>query len=64
MKYKVEITETLQRVIELEAENEKEAVELTRVKHKAEEIVLGAEDCVEVEFASVSECSSVWNGKN
>lgn len=64
MKYHIEVTETLQRVVEVEAETAQEAECLVRDKYRDESIVLGAEDCVEVEFASVSECSPVWNGKN
>lgn len=64
MKYHIEVTETLQRVVEVEAETAQEAERLVRDKYRDESIVLGAEDCIEVGFATVSECKPVWDGKN
>lgn len=39
-KYKVEITETLQKVVEVEAENERDAILKTKEMYHNEEIVL------------------------
>lgn len=64
MKYHIEVTETLQRVVEVEAETAQEAERLVRDKYRDESIVLGAEDCIEVVFGTVGECKPVWDGKN
>jgi len=40
MKYKVQITETLQRIIEVEASNEREALLSVKEKYKKENIGL------------------------
>ncbi len=45
-KYTVEITETLCRQIEIEADTEDEAVELATEMYESADIVLGAEDFV------------------
>ena len=45
-KYTVEITETLCRQVEIEADTEDEAVELATEMYEAADIVLGAEDFV------------------
>lgn len=42
-KYYVEITETLQKVVEIEAESEEEAVDKVHVDYINENIVLGEE---------------------
>ena len=47
---KTEITETLQRTIEVEAENEEEALRKVKEMYKNEEIVLDSSDFVGVEF--------------
>ncbi len=44
MKFKVEITETLQRVVEVEAESKDEAVGIVHDKYRNEEIVLDESD--------------------
>lgn len=49
-KFVVEITETLQRCVEVEAENENEAIIAVKRKYRKEEIVLYPEDFVDVEF--------------
>lgn len=49
-KYKVEITETLQRVIEVQAQSAKDAIELIRQKYKKEEIVLSENDYISTEI--------------
>jgi len=43
-KYKIEITETLQKVIEVNAKNEEEAYEQVKKMYKNEEIVLDSSD--------------------
>ena len=45
MKYNVEITEYLTRVVEVEAENEKDAENKVWDQYINEEIVLDSEDC-------------------
>lgn len=49
-KYKVEITETLQRVIEVQAQSANDAIELIRQKYKKEEIVLSENDYISTEI--------------
>lgn len=49
-KYKVEITETLQRVIEVQAQSAKDAVELIKQKYKNQEIILSENDYVDTEI--------------
>jgi len=46
MKHKIEITEILQRVIEVEAENEDEAIILIKRAYQNENIVLDSSDYV------------------
>ena len=45
--YKFEITETLQRMVKIEAENEKEAYEIISNMYKDEEIVLSPDDFID-----------------
>lgn len=45
MKFKIEITETLQKVVEVEAENLTEAIIKTTADYKDGEIVLDYMDC-------------------
>jgi len=49
-KYKIEVEEILQRVIEVEAESFEEALEIIEKKYKKEKIVLDWEDFVDVSF--------------
>jgi hypothetical protein len=44
MKYKVEICETLQRVVEVEADDDQEAVDMVEEACNEDRICLGAED--------------------
>lgn len=48
--YKVQITETLQRIVEVEAEDMDQAIADIEWQHEIGEIVLDAEDFVGVEF--------------
>ena len=50
MKYKVNVEELLSRIVEVEAENEKEAEDKVREKYMNEDIVLDASDFQSVEY--------------
>ena len=50
MKYKVNVEELLSRIVEVEAENEKEAEEKVREMYMNEDIVLDASDLQSVEY--------------
>ena len=49
--YQVEITETLQRVVEVEADSEQDAIFMVDDKYREEEIVLDAADFIDYEIA-------------
>lgn len=55
MKYKVEYTETLQRIIEVEANSEKEAIDIAFKKYRNEEVVLDDTDYKDVEISIINE---------
>ena len=50
MKYKVEITEYLQKTIEVEADNEIDALEKVELDYYDEKIVLSADDFIDKEI--------------
>lgn len=50
MNYKVEITETLQRVVEVEAEDAESAIAIARQHYRNEEIVLDEGDYKGVDY--------------
>ena len=50
MKYIVEIVETLQKQIEVEAQNESQAISLIKEKYKNEEIILTEQDFIDYEI--------------
>ena len=50
MKYKVEITEYLQRIIEVDAKDENEAYLKVKQMYDDEEIILSADDFIEKEI--------------
>ena len=50
MKYIIEITETLQRQIEVEVQNESEVINLIKGKYKNEEIILSEQDFIDYEI--------------
>jgi hypothetical protein len=54
MKYEVEITETLQRSVEVETASAEDAERQIRAAYRAGDIVLDAEDCAGVEIVSRS----------
>lgn len=60
MKYLVEISETLQRKVEIEADNPSDAIQAAKDKYYNSEIVLNADDIVdgEVGFFVVKEYNS------
>ena len=50
-KYRIEVSEVLSRIVEMEAENEDEAVEIVRQMYRNCELVLDASDYVETEIS-------------
>lgn len=50
MNYKIEIKETLSRIIEIEAENEEGAIKKVKKQYMNENIVLNADDYLDTEF--------------
>lgn len=50
-KYRIEVTEVLSRIVETDAENEDDAVEMVRQMYRNYEIVLDASDYVETEIS-------------
>ncbi|HPW40987.1 MAG TPA: DpnD/PcfM family protein [Bacillota bacterium] len=60
MKYRVEVTETLQRIIEIDAESNEEAESKARRQYRNEDIVLDSADFIDVEFEVLSEQESVF----
>ena len=54
MKVKVEITETLQRIVEIEAENDSEAIERANELYSKRQIVLDADDHINTEISLFS----------
>lgn len=59
MKYRVEVTETLQRIIEIDAECNDEAVLKAHRQYCNEDILLDSMDFIEVVFEVLSEEESV-----
>ena len=50
-KYRIEVTEVLSRIVEMEAENEDDAVEMVRQMYRNCDLVLDASDYVETEIS-------------
>ena len=50
MIHKIEINETLSRIIEIEADNEEEAIKEVKKQYMSEEIILNAEDYINTDF--------------
>lgn len=48
--FTIEVKETLSRVVEVNAENEEEAIEKVRNLYRTEEIILDSEDYVDTEI--------------
>lgn len=55
MKYKIEITETLQRQIEIEANSKEEAERIAKQKYQDEEIVLSSVDYVDTSISVIEQ---------
>lgn len=58
MKYKVKITETLEKVVEIDADNEREALTIAECNYRAakDDYILTADDYSGVDFQVVEEC--------
>ena len=54
MKIKIEITETLQRIVEVEANDLVEALSIVMNKYKNEDIILDNKDYKETEFEIIN----------
>ena len=52
-KYKVEITETLQKTVEVEADNKEDAMQKVMKMYKNSEVILGDNDFVDLDFKNV-----------
>ena len=50
-KFRVEITEILSRIVELEADNEEDAVDIVRRKYRSCDIILDSSDYVDTEIS-------------
>ena len=50
MKYNVTIIELLEKTIEIEAENETNAIDIAKDKYNKEEVILTADDLVDTDF--------------
>ena len=50
-KYRIEVTEVLSRIVEIEADNEDDAVEMVRQMYRNCDLVLDASDYVETEIS-------------
>jgi hypothetical protein len=53
--YTIEITETLQRIVEIEAASLDDAISEIRKQYKDEEIILDSNDCVETDISEFKE---------
>ena len=54
-KYIIEITETLQKQIEIEANSKEDALKLAKNKYRNEEIILDSENYVTTDFDVINE---------
>lgn len=59
MRFAIQITETLQRVIEVEASSTEDAEMIVRRRYYSGEPILDASDHVETEIAPVAQCDGV-----
>lgn len=53
--YKIEITETMQRTVTVQARDKAEAVEIAAALWENSSIILGAEDFTDVDFKPIDE---------
>lgn len=58
-KFKIQVTETLSRVLEIEAKTETEAVVLAKSLYDMSEIVLGSDDLVNCEITPANQITEV-----
>ena len=56
-KYRIEVTEVLSRIVETDADNEEDAVEMVRQMYRNCELVLDSSDYVETEISVKDEKS-------
>ena len=54
-KYKIRVSETLEKEVEIEANTEDIAIDIVKERYKKEEIVLDSDDFVSVDFNAVDE---------
>ena len=54
-KYKISIKETLERIIEINADSETEAIDIVKEKYRNEEIVLDYNDYIDADIDVVKE---------
>ena len=59
MRFAIQITETLQRVIEVEASSAEDAEMIVRRRYYSGDLLLDASDHVETEIAPVAQCDGV-----
>ena len=52
-KYRIEVTEVLSRIVEIEAENEDDAIEMMRQMYRNCDLVLDDSDYVETEISVI-----------
>lgn len=50
MKYNITIIELLEKTIEIEAENETNAIDIAKDKYNKEEVILTADDLLDTDF--------------
>ncbi len=57
--YKIEITETLQRQIEVEASSKEEAIKKAKEQYQNQEIVLNENDYVDTEYSYIEKVKNM-----
>ena len=57
--YKIEITETFQRQIEVEASSKEEAIKKTKEQYQNQEIVLNKNDYVDTEYSYIEKVKNM-----
>lgn len=55
LKFKIEVTETLQRVIEIEADNQEQAFDIVHARYREEEIILNNDNHCDTEFTVIED---------
>ena len=54
MKYKIEIKETLSRIIDIEADNEEGAIKKVKEQYSSEKIILDSNDYIDTDFELIN----------